>query len=381
MASYDPQNPRWADLGDKVAGTLVTVNFIYLQDWLDDLREVHAKLNPHLSRIFRDKTRTAAVHTQATNILADYAKDDPPLLASLIMDADPEAFARLFLVVAGLAEATSPVFQAELRKTAQAEDEPAKDALAERQARGAVALLRLGHADALWPLLKHSADPRLRSFIVNGLSPLGADPHAIVAELDRLNSLPRPAERGEGGRRPGEGSPVPTTAMDTILFHPETSQRRALILALGTYKTNGLSPEERAPLIARLLDLYENDPDAGIHGAAEWVLRQWDQQPKLREIDGRLKGKDKGDRRWFVNKQGQTFVIVEGPLEFRMGSPKEDAGASGNEPLHPQAIPHRFAIAAKEVTFEQGQALPARWLSRMWTSNSMVSRRTIPSSA
>ncbi len=149
------------------------------------------------------------MHTQATNILADYAKDDPSLLASLIMDADPETFARLFLVAEKLADATSAGFQAELRKTTPAEDEPAKDALAERQARGAVALLRLGHADALWPLLKHSADPRLRSYIVNWLSPLGADPKPLVVKLERLNSLPRHAERGEGGRRPGEGSSSP----------------------------------------------------------------------------------------------------------------------------------------------------------------------------
>ncbi len=143
--------------------------------------------------------------------------------------------------------------------------------------------------------------------------------------------------------------------MDEILFHPETSQRRALILALGTYKTGGLSREERDPLIARLLDLYENDPDAGIHGAAEWVLRQWEQQPKLRQIDDRLKGQDKGDRRWFINKQGQTFVIVEGPLEFRMGSPANEPERFSTEPLHREKIPYRFAIAAKEVTLEQGQ--------------------------
>ena len=119
LASFDPQSPLWVDLGDKVAGALVTVNFIYLKDWLDNLSEVHAKLNPHLAKIFRDKTRTAAVHTQATSILADYAGDDPPLLAGLIMDADPEAFTRLFPVAAGLTDATSAVFRAELRKTAE----------------------------------------------------------------------------------------------------------------------------------------------------------------------------------------------------------------------------------------------------------------------
>ena len=64
--------------------------------------------------------------------------------------------------------------------------------------------------------------------------------------------------------------------------------RRALILALGTYGTEGLSPGEREPLIGKLLDLYRNDPDAGIHGAAEWTLRQWKQQEKLKELDAEL---------------------------------------------------------------------------------------------
>ena len=54
--------------------------------------------------------------------------------------------------------------------------------------------------------------------------------------------------------------------MDAILFHPETSMRRALILALGTYGTEGLSPGEREPLIGKLLDLYRNDPDAASTG-------------------------------------------------------------------------------------------------------------------
>jgi hypothetical protein len=141
--------------------------------------------------------------------------------------------------------------------------EEAKDRLAERKARAAIALVRLGDADLIWPLLRHSADPRLRSFIVNWLNPLGADPKATVAELDRLSS---PATRHQ--------SPV-TQNMDSILFHPETSVRRALILALGTYGADTFSPGDRQPLIPKLLDLYRNDPDAGIHGSAEWVLRQW----------------------------------------------------------------------------------------------------------
>ena len=197
------------------------------------------------------------------------------------------------------------------RKPTPEATEEIKDELAERQARAAVALVRLGKAEEVWPLLRHSADPRLRSFIVNWLNPLGADP-----EAHRRRTRPH---------LPATAKPTPAQGqqmMDAILFHPETSMRRALILALGTYGTDGLSPGEREPLIGKLLDLYRNDPDAGIHGAAEWTLRQWKQQEKLKELDAELmKLKDRGDRRWYVNSQGQTFAVIEGPVEFRMGSP------------------------------------------------------------
>ena len=141
-----------------------------------------------------------------------------------------------------------------------------KDVLAERQARAAVALIRLGKAEEVWPLMRHSADPRLRSFLVNWLRPLGADPRTLAAELDRLdpNSKPMPAQGPQ--------------VMDAILFHPETSMRRALILALGGYNPDELSPDKREPLVEQLLEMYRNDPDAGIHGAAEWTLRRWKQR-------------------------------------------------------------------------------------------------------
>ena len=213
--------------------------------------------------------------------------------------------------------------------------EETKDQLAERQARAAVALLRMGKAEEVWPLLRHSADPRLRSFIVNWLSPLGADPRTIVAELERLPANAQPT--------PAKGQQL----MDAILFHPETSMRRALILALGTYGTEGLSPGEREPLIGKLLDLYRNDPDAGIHGAAEWTLRQWKQDEKLRNLDAELsKLKDRGNRRWYVNSQGQTFAVIEGPVEFRMGSPPTEPERSARRdsapPDHPPPVRHRY---------------------------------------
>ena len=145
--------------------------------------------------------------------------------------------------------------------------------------------------------------------------------------------------------------------MNAVLFHPETSTRRALILALGTFGTDGFSAGEREPLIGKLLDVYVNDPDSGIHGAAEWTLRKWGQAAKIAEGNARpVKEQDRAVRRWFMNSQGQTFVKIEGPTEFHMGSPSSELDRiASNETRHRRVIPRSFAIAAKEVSIEQYQ--------------------------
>ena len=97
-----------------------------------------------------------------------------------------------------------------------------------------MALVRLGRDERIWPLLKHSADPQLRSLIVNWLNPLGPDPGRLVGEFDRIPATVKPT--------PAQGQ----SFMDAVLFHPETSIRRALILALGAYGKDGLSKGERS---------------------------------------------------------------------------------------------------------------------------------------
>jgi formylglycine-generating enzyme required for sulfatase activity len=76
----------------------------------------------------------------------------------------------------------------------------------------------------------------------------------------------------------------------------------------------------------------------------------------LKAVDTELaKLKDRGDRRWYVNSQGQTFAVIEGPVEFRMGSAPTEPDRDPNESLHRMVIPRRFAIADREVTVEQYQ--------------------------
>ena len=62
-------------------------------------------------------------------------------------------------------------------------------------------------------------------------------------------------------------------------------------------------------------------------------------------------------RQWYLNGQGQTLVIIPGPVEFTMGSPIDEADRQPGETPHRRRIAHGFAIAAKEVTVEQFKRL------------------------
>ena len=96
LASYDPDNARWESAGGKVAQALVSVNSIYLGNWLEYLTDVRSKLTAPLATIFRDRNRSESDRAQATDILTLYASDDLDLITNLLMDADPTAYADFF---------------------------------------------------------------------------------------------------------------------------------------------------------------------------------------------------------------------------------------------------------------------------------------------
>jgi len=335
LAAYDSTNSRWAGVADKVGRALVAANPLLLRDWVDALRPVKNQLILPLSTIFHDKASPDEDRAIAANLLADYAKDQPKVLSELLVDADPKMFAVLFPVVQSQASYAIPFLETELSRPIELNSaEVAKDLVAGHQARAAVALMRLGQPARIWPLLRHSADPRLRNFLVNWLSPLGADPRILFAKLSGYDTRTNSA-RG----------------MDGILFDPETSTRRALILAIGQNGNESLSASERTNIVKHLLALHANDPDAGIHGAAEWALKQLGAETMLQtNLQSLAKGERPNGRRWYVNKQGQTFAIVDGPVEFSMGSPIDEPDRDAEEIPHSKRIGSKFAICAKEVS-------------------------------
>ena len=94
LAKYDPQGERWGKVQEAVGNDLVGVPAVYLALWMDSLRPVRAKLLAPLSAVYRETGRRDVERSLATDILADYAADQPQVLADLLMDADEQAVRR-----------------------------------------------------------------------------------------------------------------------------------------------------------------------------------------------------------------------------------------------------------------------------------------------
>ncbi len=330
LATYTPADQRWSQIKKMVARHLVTLEASALVAWREAPRPAKTKLIEPLASIYRNTSQKEKEQSRsfATETLADYAADQPEELFNLLADAEEFQFPVIFQMLARHKdEAVRLATEEFARKPPTKATEDEKELLAKRQANVAVALLRLGTPEKVWPTLKFNPDPRVRSYITHWLSPLGAEPATIIQRLD---------------------------------IEPDVTIRRALVLMLGEFSESQLSTTQRQPLIEKLFGIYEYEPDAGLHGAAQWVLRKWGQGKRQEAVVEKIKTDDKqlqarmsiDKRQWYVNSQKQTFVIVDGG-EFLMGSPETELDRYPNEGQHRCRISRRFAISAHEVTKAQ----------------------------
>ena len=317
LASYAPEDERWSQIVDFVARRLVTLEASALVAWRDALRPVNGQLIKPLSMVYRDKAQSQTSRIYAAETLTDFAANHADELFDLLVDAELFQFPVIFEKLAPKDTVVALARERISKKSLEQASQDEKDVWVRRQTNAAVCLFRLGDADAVWPLLKHSSDPSLRSMIVDRLPRLGADPGPLANRLRH---------------------------------ETDSSIRQALILTLGDFDPSRLPKDARQNLLDALEELYRRDPDPGVHSAAGWSLRQFHAQDRVKTLDGELQQSQKANeqehRRWFVNSQGQTFVLVEGPVEFLM----DEA-----ERVRRVRISRRFAVATHEVTLEQFQ--------------------------
>jgi formylglycine-generating enzyme required for sulfatase activity len=311
-----------------LAEALLSEDSRTLSRWIELLGPARTVLIPALSDICRGRGREGIAHRAAADAVAEILvrQDQPAELASLIVESTPDASQVLLRELVKLGSTDEPI--AILRKVlderpVNSSGEAGKDTLASRQASSAVALAALGQPESLWPLLRHRADPRIRTFLIERLAL--STPTAKLL-LDRLSQ-------------------------------PDTDavERQAILLALAEMPQGAQAKTLKSTVIARARVFYLEDPDPGVHSAAELVLRRWGEPEILEGLKSELESSSSNNSAlgWAIGPNEHTFAILDGPLEFWMGSPPGKLDFYGAPTLHYRKIDRSIMVATKEVTLEQ----------------------------
>ena len=342
LASYVPNDAMWQTVAAPIAGLLVEENPLVLHEWMNLFSPVRRQLSEPLKSIYRNDPLQPQ-RIRATGLLSGYYADDPAELSDLVLTGNESSFETCFVVLfprlVPYANIVKPLLREEIDRVAPADaSEQFEEDFVRRKAIAVVALLRLNDSERLWPLLRHTSDPRCRSYIIEYLAVLGADA-AVLA--------------------------------DRVEWEPDVDVRRALLLSLGSFAEANISQGVRTAILPKLMALYKDDPDPGIHAASEWILRMWHRDDWLKEVKETWQrgSHERFDAvvapvahgavgtlpQWYVNEAGQTMVVIPGPIEFLMGAPLDDELSNFTDPVHPKRIGRTYAIASKQVTIEQYQ--------------------------
>ncbi|MFI5458604.1 MAG: formylglycine-generating enzyme family protein [Isosphaerales bacterium] len=364
LAKFDPDDSvQWESIAEKVAKLLVESQPLAVPHWAKALRPVKRYLRDPLARILRGHERTVENEqdrTVAGNLLVEFAGDWLAFLAEQIVEADIRSYP---VILKKIKEDTGSGPNSPRRvlerilagdrlgeETIRTKDEVDRRRADEVDRRRAVAAVTLQHLDSenqIWPMLRQSDHPGVRSYIIHLMAPLGIPADLLIERLLR----------------------------DDL----EDDVRMAILLALGEYRDRLPTSlddarwlvawfESRAPGLhpaAQWLDKwFESHPHPGVHSAVQWLWTRWPKLLDLRTSVPKGPPKDPGPRDgfgWYVNGQSQTLAIVKGPVETSMGSPDGEPGRYDDEDYHRQTIDRSFAIATTTVTVEQFQQFDADW--------------------
>ena len=323
LACFDPTNVNWQDKDfcNWITRRLVQSRPSEFPIWCDAVQPIHAELVEPLSQIFRDKTLDAQTRGFATDALARYLAESPGELFSLLIDADQKQFPIIFDLIKSFPNDAIGLGVQELSKVGlKDDDEQSQDTLAKQKANTLVMISRLGAMDSIWAELKHSENPTAANYFIQFASPFGCQPGPFIERLG---------------------------------VETDISIQRSLVRILGQFPIeNGV----KQGLVKSLLDMYQNATDHGLHATAEWLLRKWNEDEAMAELDKQLQQTDTeifasgvNQKNWYINTQGISFAVLEAGV-VELGHPQWEEDPGFRNPLYSCRIDRKFAIASKEIT-------------------------------
>lgn len=331
LAKFDPcdsdrLSEDWQKSARFLADSLVReigANLGDFNPWVAAFKPARDALTPELRGIFANANANVADVDRytAAMVLADFSEDRPAMLASLILMARPKEYSVLAPKLRTLGERGADALRAEFSKSVSDETTAeSRNELERRKAYAAVSLIEFDVIDPLISVLSAPVDSMLASYAEDRLSSLGLRPQTLYRISDGAT----------------------------------TEVQAALLRSLAGMKRDQFSPEFCNILFPAVIKVFQNDPDPGLHSAAEWALRSWELTEKVSELKKAMVNSGPSDnRRWYVNSQGQTMIVLKGPIEAVLGSPPDESGRDSDEAIHTRIINREIAVCSTEVSREQ----------------------------
>jgi formylglycine-generating enzyme required for sulfatase activity len=330
LAALDPTAGQWRGVAPAVVAALRAEDRAAIHRWAGLLDPARWAVAPALEAALLDSGAERSLRAAAAVALTEIhgtLHPDASALARLLPDAPGEVFPAMVHAVGRLgrseaAAATLDQILAGVMSTPSADD-TARDQAARREARTVVALAAVGYPERVWPRLVHRDDPRVRSALIDQLARLALGPQPL------LRRLPQATDAGE---------------------------RQALLMALGemAFDSSSWSGRDREAAVSAVRELLTADPDAGVHSAAELLLRRLDHAEIIADTlrAATPPTAPAAGRRWFIGPNGHVFAVT-GPLEGWVGTPTEEPHRNAVETLHYVRTGRSLAVATTEVTVGQ----------------------------
>ena len=319
-----PPNENWKKgikfLGPRLVAEIRS-NLADFEYWVPLFSPAKEIFFPELNELFNSPTTSEIDRFTIATILTRQASDNPARLANLVLQSGPREYP---ILVAALREhplEAKAILTSEFNSTIPANaTREEMNRIEKRKAHAAAALQEFKETRETAVALTAPPDSSLSGYLE-----------------DRVGKLNRNQE-----------------TLFEMLNSADTNLRAALTRSLAGMQIEGLKPGLRERLTSTIRKFFETDPDAGVHSAAEWALKSWGLQSTIDELKRTLATRDPvPDRNWYINRQGQTFVIFRGPVISRLGSPTDEKGRDSDEQQFSQTIQRDFCVCTTEVTNEQ----------------------------
>ena len=324
VAFWIPGHPILDSYLPQITDKLLVQNKVFLVEWAEVFWSVKDNLNPLLISRIKNIEIESSQRDFATGLCCEFLRSDSAQLFDLMEVSDPRnarvILAKMIPLKEEVLQFAKSLRESKLEMAGFAKNLKFQD----RQGIAAAIQISLGE-DAGFSVFSFSSDPTSKSKCQLLLGQLNVSP-AIVVE--KINST------------------------------ADISSKSAMVVALGDLDLDSIDLESKSKWKSGFLALYANSPEAGLHGALDWLLRKrWNMGKECDLVCESLKSKTVPGNKWLVNSMGQTFVILDGPMKFQIGSPLDEPLRYEAERMHERGIVRSIVVAQKEVTLNDFLAL------------------------